>query len=94
MRTPEEAKSLLCPFARTFAVTQAERGCRGPECALWRWEQITTAHPLWRDAVRKRAAETGEKTPALPQAAKWVAENLTDLGIVPTRGFCGAGGQP
>lgn len=94
MRTPEEAQGLLCPFARTFAQPQAVAGCRGPECALWRWEKITTTHPLWRPAVQKRAAEIGEKTPALPQASKWVAENLADIGMVPTRGFCGAGGQP
>jgi hypothetical protein len=94
MKTPEEAKSLLCPFARTFALPQAERGCRGPECALWRYETITTKHPLWLPAVQKRAAETGETTPSRPQASKWVAENLAELGIVPTRGYCGAGGQP
>ena len=91
MRTPEEAKSLLCPFARTFGVAKAEPGCRGPECALWRWETITTAHPLWKPAVQKRAAEASEKPP-YSQASKWVAENLVDLGMVPTKGFCGAGG--
>jgi len=93
MRTPEEAKGLLCPFARTFAETPAVAGCRGPVCLLWRWEQITTSHPLWRAAVRAKAAETGEKG-ACPEAAGWVAANLVQLGIVPTRGFCGAGGAP
>ena len=92
MRTPEGAKSLLCPFARTFGVAKAEAGCRGPDCALWRFEKITTAHPLWRPAVQTRAAATGEKPP-FAQASRWVAENLADLGMVPTRGFCGAGGE-
>ncbi len=91
MPTPEEAKRLLCPFARTFGVAKAEAGCRGPECALWRWEAITTAHPLWRDAVRKKAEELGEKVP-FPKAAAWVAENKEALGMVPTRGYCGPGG--
>jgi hypothetical protein len=97
MKTPAEAKSLLCPFARSFIIaggtTLADAGCRGPECALWRWERITTSHPLWKPAVQKRATETGEKVP-YAQASKWVAENLADLGMVPTRGYCGAGGAP
>lgn len=92
MRTPEEAKDLLCPFSRTFAQPIAVPGCRGPACALWRWEAITTSHPLWKPAVQKRAAETGEKVP-YAQASKWVAENLVELGLVPTKGYCGAGGS-
>lgn len=93
MRTPEDAKSLLCPFSRTFGMKEAVPGCRGPECALWRYEQITVAHPLWRDAVRTKAEELGERAP-FPKASAWVAENKAALGVVPTRGFCGAGGQP
>lgn len=92
MRTPEEAAALLCPFARTFAQKEAVAGCRGPECALWRYEAITTAHPLWKPAVQQRAAGTGEKPP-YAQASKWVAENLAELGMVPTKGYCGAGGS-
>lgn len=98
MLTPDNAKYLLCPFARTFLkgagpLTATDAGCMGPRCALWRFEKITTSHPLWKPAVQKRATETGEKPP-FAQASKWVAENLADLGIVPTRGFCGAGGEP
>lgn len=92
MRTPEEAAGLLCPFSRTFAAPQAQAGCRGPSCALWRWEQITTAHPLWKDAVRAKAEELGERQP-FPKAAAWVAENKASLGMVPVKGFCGAGGM-
>ncbi len=91
MRTPEDASSLLCPFARTFAAPQAQSGCRCTSCALWRWETVTTAHPLWKDAVRAKAEELGERQP-FPKAAAWVAENKEALGIVPTKGQCGAGG--
>jgi hypothetical protein len=93
MKTPTEARDLLCPFARTFGVAKAEPGCRGPECALLRWEQVTTKHPLWLPATQAKAKETGEKPP-YAQASKWVADNKEALGMVPTRGFCGAGGQP
>lgn len=91
MLTPEDAKALLCPFARTFAASPAVPGCRGPECALWRWETITTAHPLWRDAVKNKAQELDERPP-FPKASAWVAENKEALGMIPTKGFCGAGG--
>lgn len=93
MKTPEDAKELLCPFARTFGLKEAVAGCRGPECALWRWEPITTKHPLWAPAVKARAEETGDKPPYHKSAA-WVSENKEALGLIPTRGFCGAGGQP
>ena len=91
MKTPDEAKALLCPFARTFGMKEAVAGCRGPECALWRWETVTTAHPLWGKAVKAKAAELGERAP-YPKAFAWVAENLADLGIVPVKGYCGGGG--
>jgi hypothetical protein len=97
MRTPEGAKDLLCPFARSFIIAGGtslkDAGCRGPECALWRWEQITTKHPLWAPAVKKRGEAEGEKPP-YHKASAWVAENKEALGMVSTRGFCGAGGQP
>jgi len=92
---PEEAKKLMCPFARTFIragqVSLIDAGCIGPKCALWRWEPITTAHPLWKDAVLKKGAELGEKVP-YARASAWVAENKEALGLVPTKGYCGAGG--
>jgi len=92
MRTPEEAQEALCPFARTFAAPVAEPGCRGPSCALWRWEKITTQHPLWLPAVRAEAQRTGEPKP-YPKAAKYVADNKAALGLLPTKGYCGAGGE-
>lgn len=92
-RTPEEAAQTLCPFARTFAVPKAEPHCQGPSCALWRWEVVTTAHPLWKDAVLAEAAKTGEKVP-YPKASKVVSDNKAALGLIPVRGWCGAGGEP
>ena len=91
MKTPTEAKDLLCPFARTFGVAKAEPGCRGPECALWRWEAVTTKHPDYVALVKANAEENGEMPP-YKIAARYVADNLVALGLVPTRGFCGAGG--
>lgn len=91
LRTPEEAAAMLCPLARTFAEPKANAGCRGPACMCWRWEQITTSHPLWAAAVRLEASARGEKAP-FPKAAAFVAEHKEALGLVPTRGFCGIGG--
>lgn len=90
--TPEEARSLLCPLARTFATKDAVTGCRGPECAVWRWEKITTSHPAWMPAVRSVASEIGEKPP-YPKASKIVADDLVKYGMTEDRGHCGLGGQ-
>ena len=92
-RTPEEAAETLCPFARVFALPQASKGCHGPSCALWRWEEITTAHPLWRDAVKAEAERIGDKVP-YPKASANVAADKAKFGLAPTRGYCGAGGKP
>lgn len=91
--TPETADATICPFARTFAATPAQTGCRGPTCALWRWEKVTTAHPAYRDAVRAVAA-TVEDKPPFPKAARIVADDPEKYGLVPSKGYCGAGGQP
>jgi hypothetical protein len=93
MNTPTEAAALLCPLARTFAASPAVEGCRGPACAAWRWETVTTAHPLWREAVRAEAEKTGEKVP-FAKAARLVADNAVEFGLVPTKGFCGLAGLP
>ena len=92
MRTPEEAASLLCPFARCFAAPKAETGCKGPACMLWRWERITTTHPLWLPAVRTVAAQIGDTSP-YAKASKIVAADLEAHGMIPTHGYCGAGGE-
>ena len=67
--------------------------CYAVECMAWRWEQITTAHPLWANAVRAKAAELDEKPP-YAKAARWVADNKASIGMVPTRGYCGLAGEP
>lgn len=93
-RTPSDAAlELRCPFARTFAASPAVPTCQGPSCALWRWEEVTTAHPAWRAAVLAQAEATGEKVPH-SKASRYVADHLEELGIRPTRGYCGAGGKP
>ncbi len=91
MHTPEDAANTLCPLARTFADAKAVSGCRGPSCACWRWEKVTTDRPEWKEAMRARMEETGEKAPGF-KAAAWVVENKVALGLVPTRGYCGMGG--
>lgn len=93
MNTPEEMVYRYCPLARTFGTAPVVSGCRGPECAVWRWEKISTAHPLWAPAVRTKAAELDEKVP-YAKASAWVAANLAELGMVPVKGYCGAGGAP
>lgn len=84
---------LLCPLARTFAASPAESACRGASCACWRWERVTTDHPLWRAAVRGVADASGEKSP-FAKAAAHVAANKEDFGLVPTRGYCGLAVTP
>lgn len=93
MLTPEDANDLLCPLARTFASKVAFEGCRGPECAVWRWEKLTTSHPRWKDAVRLEASSTGERAP-FPKAALKVANDPAAYGLVVERGYCGLGGEP
>lgn len=98
MFDPKDRQSLpLCPLARTFILaggtSLSDARCRGPECALFRWERITTAHPNWAASVKAVAAEMGEKPP-YPKAARVVADDPVKYGLVPVRGYCGAGGQP
>jgi|GEM_PF-5700440 len=89
--TPEQAKEWLCPVSRTFGVAKAIPHCQGPSCAAWRWEKITTAHPLYRDAVRKAAEEIDDKPP-YAKAARIVADDLEGHGLTVERGYCGLGG--
>ncbi|MGL6209699.1 MAG: hypothetical protein ACRC14_07720 [Paracoccaceae bacterium] len=91
MMTPQTAPSYLCAFARTFRAPQPDGGCHGPSCALWRWVPVTTSHPAYKDALRAKAAELDEKPP-YAKAARFVADNMADLGLVVTHGYCGAGG--
>lgn len=93
MRTPHDAtKEVLCPMARTFAASPAQETCRGDVCACWRWERITTTTPGYKEAVSKVAKDLNEKVP-FPKAARYVADNLVEFGLVPTKGYCGLGGD-
>lgn len=86
MKTKAEAETKWC-------LAETEGKCISDRCMAWRWETITTAHPMWADAVRAKAAELDEKPP-FAKAARWVSENKADLGMVPTRGYCGIAGEP
>ncbi len=89
--TEDQAAGLLCPLARTFATPKAVPTCQGPHCALWRWVPVTTSSPDWKRAVQAETERTQEKVP-YPKAARYVADNMQALGLVPTQGYCGAGG--
>ena len=92
-RTPEQAKELLCPLARCFAGTvdsPAVKGCRGAECAVWRWTPLPAE--LLSPHIAARMTEQGNKDHR--SATAWVMKNRQELGIPlkPTHGFCGLGG--
>ena len=89
--TPEEARALLCPLARTFGTKDAVPHCRGPVCAVWRWHPIPAS--VLTTHVKARMAETGAKGANTKEATAWVMENREALGIptVPTHGYCGLG---
>ena len=94
--TPTEAAEALCPFARTFGLPQAQKGCHGPACALWRWEPIMADHPAFVAAKAKVIAEMGGKQTAHAAAVAKIMADREAYGVPtsPERGFCGAGGQP
>ena len=79
----EAREDWACPIAKTFAAPTPN--CRGAECPLWRW----TTGPAFTDAVKKVAAETGEKNMARPDAAAIVSADPIKHGL---RGYCGLGG--
>jgi len=89
--TPHVAADMLFPLSRTFADKTPVAGCRGPACMAWRWQSVTTQHPLCAPAVKAEAARTGESVP-YRKAAAYVAENQAALGMIPTHGHCGLGG--
>lgn len=90
-KTPTQAEDWLCPFARSFGTSIAKVTCHGPECALWRWQPLSS--DILTKAVQTHRAQSGadHKT-----AVAYVMDNRAALGIPtgPTHGYCGAGGQP
>lgn len=90
--TEETAHTRLCPLARTFGQAPSHSGCRGSDCAVWRWEKITTAHPLWSQAVRAEAEKIQDRPP-FARAARIVADDPEAFGLVPKLGYCGLGGE-
>lgn len=93
-RTPEQAQEWLCPLSRTFAATPAIKGCQGPSCAVWRWQQHTADAPEFKAAVSAKMKDIGKGPGGHKEAVAWVMENRETLGIPtqPTHGFCGMGG--
>lgn len=94
--TPTEAAETLCPFARTFGIPQAQKGCHGPACALWRWEPIMADDPRFVEAKAKAMEELGGGATKHKEAVARVMADPATYGVPtsPERGFCGAGGKP
>lgn len=91
--TPEEATTTwFCPLSRTFADKVAQEGCRGAECACWRWQEISADHPAFLKAIKAELA-TGITHKAA--VAKIMADRAAyGVPVKPERGFCGLGGKP
>lgn len=99
--TPTEAAKFNCPLARTFSEKKGH-GCMGPDCILWRWEEVNVNTPSIRAAISKEAGriadEAGRKrSPAdFKPASSAVLSNPEDHGVTldPEKGWCGLGGRP
>lgn len=93
-QTPEAAAQLLCPLARTFAAPKPQEGCRGPSCALWRWQPIAANDPRVTAALAKIAKELGGGPNRTKQATEILMKDRAAYGVPtePEKGFCGAGG--
>jgi hypothetical protein len=95
--TPEEATATwFCPLARTFAYKVAQEGCRGDECACWRWEPIAADDPRFTAAKATALAILGGGASKHKEAVAMVMANREAYGVPtkPERGFCGIGGRP
>jgi len=95
-RTPEDAATLLCPLARTFAAKEAVMGCRGPSCALWRWKPLMASDPRFAAALKTITAELGGGSNRLKEATAILMADRAKYGVPtePEVGFCGMGGNP
>jgi hypothetical protein len=93
-RTPEDAASLLCPVARTFASKEAKPGCQGPACAAWRWSPILAADPRITAAIKTIIAELGGGKLRSQEAWAILMKDRAKYGvpIKPEAGYCGMGG--
>lgn len=90
--TPEEAQSLLCPMSRVFGVDDLQAGCRGAECAAWRWmPQPTNKAAITAEMKRLGKGPLGHKQAVANVMADPKAHGVT---LEPTHGFCGLAGTP
>lgn len=95
-RTPEDAATLLCPLARTFAGKEAVACCRGPSCALWRWKPLSANDPRFTAALKTIAQEIGGGPHRGKEATAILMADRAKYGVPtePELGFCGMGGTP
>ncbi|MGC0225179.1 hypothetical protein [Pseudooceanicola nitratireducens] len=102
---PSDAKKNLCPVSRVFGV-EPVAGCRGPECAAWRWLPLMSNDPRFVSAVQREIAalmasrKDGGKDAKDPNIYhKTAVERVTKDPYAYTfpdpekdRGYCGFGG--
>lgn len=103
----KDADQKLCPHARAFGLPpeKLQAGCRGPDCAMWRWLPMMADDPRFMSAVQREiaalmASRKGEKKPTDPNVYhKTAVERVTKDPYAYTfpdpekdRGYCGMGG--
>lgn len=93
--TPEEAADLLCPLARTFAPKEASTGCRGPQCAWWRWQPLSASDPRFVNALKAITQEIGGGPHRGKEATAILMADRQKYGVPdkPEVGYCGGAGD-
>lgn len=87
MSMKDASEKRLCPVAALIGTEKTQTPfCHGQACGAWRW----ATDAVFRDAVQKEAARTGEKAP-FKEASSTVASKPVTYGL---RGYCGLGGAP
>lgn len=89
----EDAKAMICPIARVSGLPKIPSKCRGSACMLWRWQELMTSSPGYKEALKKLGEENGEKPP-YAKAARMIADHPEHYGQTVERGWCGLGGTP
>lgn len=93
--TPEQAAELLCPLARTFAPKEASTGCRGPQCAWWRWQPIMASDSRITAAIKTITKELGGGPHRGKEAYAILNKDRAKYGVPtdPEVGYCGGAGE-
>lgn len=88
------------PLARTF---DEKRGpnCDADRCIMWRWAELTTDEPGFKEAIQREARRMAEADGAAvvsrhKQAVAAVMADRPAFGLPdkPYRGWCGLAGKP